>query len=227
MKRFILQLIPAILALTLSAQDNPSFVSLMSGPSFPVGKFHNKELPDGGFAKLGVNASLEGAWFFKPWAGIGANTSFNLHPVDVGSLGYEKVNADPFMNDITIRSDPYLSLSVYAGLYFNVPLVQRLSFTAKALGGIIYAQTPYQLNKADYFIIGKDWYEITSAGDIDGSFLAGAGLRYDLNGCIGFALNSDFTYNVMDFNFISALGTRTDKKVMSYVTVLAGLVVKI
>jgi hypothetical protein len=76
-------------------------------------------------------------------------------------------------------------------------------------------------------MIGKNWYEVTSAGDYEGSFLAGAGLRYDLNDCIGIVLNSDFTYNVMDFNFLLSDGSiRTDEKVVAFVNLAAGIVIK-
>ena len=228
MKRYLCLIVLYTLTLALSAQKTPSFISLQAGPSFPVGKFHAKELPDGSFAQPGFSASLEGAWFFTSWLGAGASAGMHLHPVDVSTLGYEKVLENPFLNDLYIRSDPYRTYSLYGGLFFQFPIVKNLSFTAKALGGIIYSQTPYQLYKADYFVIGEDWYEITSAGDFEGSFLAGAGLRYDMNDCIGFSLNTSFTYNVMDFDFALSNGSvRTDKKVVAFVDVLLGIVVKL
>lgn len=228
MKKLIASLLFLMLAMSMSAQQKPSFVSLQVGPSFPIANFQGKELPDGGFALTGLTTSIEGAWFFKPWLGAGAAAGMNLHPVDVGDLGYEKMQDDPFITDLTIRSDPYLSFSLHAGVFFQFPLVQRLSVTAKAMGGIIYAQTPYQLYKVEYEMIGEVWDEITSAGDFDGSFLAGAGLRYDLNDCIGFCLQSDFTYTLMEFDFkLSDGSTRTDEKVMSFVNLKGGIVIKI
>jgi hypothetical protein len=228
MKKLIATLLFLMLAISMTAQQKPSFVSLQAGPSFPVAKFHGKELPDGSFALTGLSASVEGAWFFKSWLGVGASAGMNLHPVDVGYLGYEKIQDDPFIKDLTIRSDPYLSFSLYSGLFFQFPLVERLSVTAKMMGGIIYAQTPYQLYKVEYEMIGDVWNEITSAGDFEGSFLAGAGLRYDLNDCIGFSLQTDYTYNVMEFNFKLSNGTtRTDEMVMSFVNLKAGIVIKI
>jgi hypothetical protein len=227
MKRSLISVLFILLTFSIIAQQKPSFISLQAGSSFPAGKFHAVELPDGGFAKTGACISLEGAWFFKPWLGAGASAAIQFHPVDVSTLGYEKVISDPFLDDLYIRSDPYRSYALYAGLFFQFPLVQRLSVTAKALGGAIFAQTPYQLYKAEYYIIGEDWYEITSAGDFEGSFLAGAGLRYDLNNCIGFSLQSDFSYNLMDFNFNLSNGSvRTDERVMAFVNLKGGVVIK-
>jgi len=228
MKKNLISIVFLFLTIILPAQQNPSFVSLQVGTSLPVAKFHGKEFPGGGFALTGLCTSIEGAWFFRSWMGVGASAGMNVHPVDVGDLGYETVQENPFITDLIIRSDPYLSLSLYTGLFFQFPLVQKLSFTAKALGGIIYTRTPYQLYKAEYYLIGENWYEITSAGDYEGSFLAGAGLRYDLNDCIGFSLQSDFTYNVMDFNFAQSDGSvRTDEKVVAFVNLSAGLVIKL
>jgi len=228
MNRILLIFFLISISFVLTAQQKTSYIGLLAGPSFPVGKFHGKELPDGGFAQSGFSASLEGAWFFKSWLGAGASAGMHLHPVDVGDLGYEKLLADPFLNDVYIRSDPYRSYTLYSGLFFHFPLVKKLFITAKAMGGIIYAQTPYQLYKADYELIGEKWFEITSAGDFEGSFLAGAGLQYELNDCIGLALNSEFTYNVMDFDFALPDGSiRTDKKVLAFVNLCAGIFIKI
>jgi hypothetical protein len=228
MKKILVCILFVGLALVSAAQDKPTFVSLNAGIPIPVGDFHSKELPDGGFALAGFSSSLEGAWFFKPWLGIGGNAGFNLSPVDVETLGYEKALDDPFIDEAFVRSDPYFISSFYAGLFFNVPLVQKLSFTGKATGGLIYAATPYQLYKADYYLIGMKWFEVTSAEDFEASFLVGAGLRYDLNNCLGFALNSDFTYNNCEFDFVTANNEiRTDQKVISFINVSLGLVIKL
>ena len=227
MKRTLASILFIFMAIAMTAQQKASFISLQAGASIPVGKFHATELPDGGFARTGFSGSLEGAWFFKSWLGAGAAAGLQLHPVDVVKLAEEKLSGNAFMTGLSIRSEPWMSVSLYAGLYFQFPLVQKLKVTAKALGGMIYAQTPYQLYKAEYFMIGKNWYEVTSAGDYEGSFLAGAGLRYDLNDCIGIVLNSDFTYNVMDFNFLLSDGSiRTDEKVVAFVNLAAGIVIK-
>jgi hypothetical protein len=228
MKKFFITALFISITLALSAQQKPSFIGIQTGPSFPVGKYHLKTLPEGSFAQTGFSASLEGAWFFLPWMGTGGLAGMHYHPVDVGTLGYEKVKNDPFMNDVYIRSDPYRSYTLYTGLFFQFPLIQRLSFTAKALGGMIYTQSPYQLYKATYEEIGEHWFEITSAGDYAGSFLVGAGFRYELKNCIGFSLNSEFTYNNMKFDFVTSDGSiRTDKKVVAFVNLVAGVFIKI
>jgi hypothetical protein len=228
MKKLFTLILFVFLAIVMTAQEKPSFVGLQAGASFPVGKFHSKVLPDGGFAQTGFAASLEGAWFFKSWIGIGASAGLDLHPVDISSLRSEKLSDDPYMVDLSIRSDPYRSFSLYTGLFFEFPLVKKLSVTAKALGGAIYAETPYQLYKPDYYMLGEKWFEVTAAGDYAASFLAGGGLKYDLNSCLALVLNAEFTYNSMEFQYYRPDGSiRTDKKVFAFVNTVAGIVIKI
>lgn len=226
MKHILLIFFFAGIATLGNSQDKPSFVGIQAGPSIPIGKYSAIELPDGSFTTTGFNTSLEGAWFFLPWMGVGGQAGMSFHPVDVRSLGYEKVIEDPFLDDVTIRSDPYRNYTFYAGVYFEWPLVQRLSLTSKALGGMLLSYTPYQLYKANYYLIGVKWYEITSAGDFEYSFLAGTGLKYSLKNCIGFTLNGEFTYNQADFDFTTSDGSiRTDVRVISYLNVVLGVVV--
>jgi hypothetical protein len=228
MKSNIFILLIILISIRVIGQDKPSFIGLQAGLSIPVGGFHSKELPDGGFAELGFSASVSGAWFFKKWIGVGGEAAYQIHPVDAATLGIEKLQSDPFLNEVTVRSESHMSGGLYAGLFFQIPLANRLSLTAKALGGMIYGRTPYQLYKANYYLIGERWFEVTSAGDYEGSFLAGAGLRYDLKNCIGFVLNSAFSYHMMDFTFITGSETtRTDNKVLSFINLNAGIVIKL
>jgi hypothetical protein len=129
---------------------------------------------------------------------------------------------------LVIRSEPYTSLGMYTGLFFRMPVIDKISVTFKALGGMLYARTPYQLNKAEYFQIGKNWYEKTPAGDYEFSWLGGAGLRYDLNDCLGFSINSEFSYNQCEFDFIIPGGSiRTDQIVISFVNISGGVVFRL
>jgi hypothetical protein len=226
MKRIAIALFLLAIVRTAHSQERASFIGLQAGPSIPLGKYHEKELPDGSFTTTGFSTTLEGAWFFLPWLGVGGQAGVSGHPVDVRTLGYEKVQSDPFLDDVYIRSDPYMNYTLYAGAYFEVPLVKRLSFTGKALGGMLLSKTPYQLYKAEYYLIGERWFEITSSGDYEASFLAGAGLKYLLKNCIGFTLNGEFTYNQADFDFETSDGTiRTDVKVISYLNVNVGFII--
>jgi hypothetical protein len=179
----------------------------------------------GGVALPGFTFSGEGAWFFSQHWGIGGYAGYHAHPVDVRVLGYEKVQADISLEDLTIRSDPYRVYNLMAGIFTSWPVMNNLRITGKAAGGVTYAATPYQLYKAEYFFIGRFWYDITSAGDFEASFVAGTGLEYSINGCLGLKLQGDITYNAMEFDFRTSDGSvRTDHHKVVFMNVSAGLV---
>jgi hypothetical protein len=228
MQRIIALIILVFISVESIGQEHPSFVGISAGASFPVGKFSRNDLDDGCFALPGLAVSAEGAWFFKPWIGAGGYAGIDLFPVDVVALAEEKTKSDPYINSTVVRSDPFFTTSLYGGFFFRVPLKGALSFTGKALGGVFYAQTPYQLYKISYYLIGRTYTEKTSAYDFSPSFLAGAGFRYDFNDYLGLEINSDFTYNKCGFEFYKPDGTiSTDQKLISSVTITAGLVIKL
>jgi hypothetical protein len=224
MKKLLIIILALLFAVPSFSQQRKAFVSIQSGASIPLGAFGGKELPEGGFALTGVNISMEGAWYMWKWLGAGVNASVNLHPVDAGALGKAKLASNPFYTQLIIRSDPYKSFSLNAGLFFRFPLARNLSLTSKALGGLLYAETPYQLYKAEYYLVGKNWFEITPAGDYEATFLAGAGLTYNINEFIAFLVQADYTYNKADFSFIQSGGTvRTEYKAFSYLNLTGGI----
>lgn len=213
----------SLISLKMSiGQETPSFVGLNAGISIPYGKFRSTNLEDGSFALTGLNVNAEGAWFFKPKIGVGASAGFNLNPVDVSALGWEKVIADPFLQDLTIRSDPYLTVTAMAGVYTHLPIYKKFHFSGKVLGGLLYGKTPYQLYKPEYFATGPDYYEITSAKDWKFSWQAGAGIVYDLSPCISLILEGVIMYDQLYFNFNTANGVRTDIHTISLINTTLG-----
>ncbi|MCD4731253.1 MAG: hypothetical protein K8R74_11660 [Bacteroidales bacterium] len=208
---------------SLQAQDKPSFVGIRSGVSIPFGKYHATTLDGGSFTLAGFNVSAEGAWFFKPKFGVGASVGLNFHPVDVYRLGWEKVQADPFLQDVFIRSDPYQIITAMAGFYTQLPIKGKFWFTGKLLGGLLYGKTPYQLYKPEYFLTGPEYYEITSSKDYKFSWQAGIGFRYDISPCFGLVFDTDIFYDKLVFGFNTANGVRYDEHIISFINTTLGV----
>ena len=224
MKKALALFFFAAMVISGHGQERSGFIGIQAGPSIPVGSYNAVELPDGGFASVGFSSSIEGAWYFLPWLGVGGQLGVHVQTVNAAALETAKEQSDPFIIEAYITSDPYRNYTLYAGAYFQVPIMQRLSFTAKMLGGAMYSQSPYQYYTIDYFMIGLKTFEVTSSGDYEWSFLSGAGLTYQLNNRLGFTLNGEFTYNQDEFDFKLPDGsTRTDDRVISFVNVLAGV----
>lgn len=206
-------------------QDKISYVGLRGGLSIPVGQYKAKNLQDGCFTQPGFTVGVEGAWYFKHYLGVGGQFGLNLHPVDVGSLGYEKVINDPFLTDLTIRSEPYQIITAAVGLFSRWNFWKRLSLHGKLLGGMMWAKTPYQLYKPEYFLVGPEYFEITSSKDRNFAGIIGAGIQVDISPCIALRADGDFQLSKMVFGFNIASGPRYEYRTISYITTTLALII--
>lgn len=205
------------------SQEKPNFFGVRAGVSIPYGKYKSYDLEERSFAITGLNISSEGAWFFHPNIGVGASVGFNLHPINVSSLGWEVLQADPSMEDLTIRSEPYQIITAMGGIYTQIPIKEKFSFTGKLLGGLLYGKTPYQLYKADFFTAGMVYYELTSAQDWKFSWQAGAGFLYEISPCYGLVVDAEIMYDKLSFDFYTSDGTRTDVRTISFINTTFGV----
>lgn len=228
MKKIVLPLLLIFIGYVPHAQKASSYVSLNTGVSLPLGKFSSKTLDGGSFALAGWNSNVEGAWFFYKDLGAGLQLGYSAHPVDVRSLGYEKVQNDPFLMDLYIRSDPYRQISLAGFFLYSFSITDKLSLTPKAGGGFLYGSSPYQLYKPEYFMVSSKWYEITSTNDMGGYFMAGATFRYPLSGCLDVVLSGEYGYGVLKYRFLTGSGDiREDVHHAMTLNILAGIGIKL
>ncbi|PKP53500.1 MAG: hypothetical protein CVT92_04185 [Bacteroidetes bacterium HGW-Bacteroidetes-1] len=216
-----------ILTLAAGAQSSSVQIHLRSGVSIPLLEFTSNDLKDGCFTQTGISTSLAiSSQIYKQW-GIVLQSGFQLHPVSVGILGYEKVKNDPFLLDITIRSEPYQIIHFAGGpsyTFFPVPKL-RLSFIA--LAGMFLSKTPYQLHKPTYFLTGPPYYEITSSRDRSFAYGTGFNLGYNITSCYEIGVEGDLLRSKAGFSFISANGLRTDFKQITMLNLSVVLVLKV
>jgi len=230
MKNFVTRFIFVLLAISgfsqIKAQQWPSYFALRAGVSVPFGKFSSYNLQESSFAMTGITFSADGAWFFLPYLGVGGEFGYNQQPIDVSTLGYEKVQADPALEDVTIRSEGFQTLTTAAGLYADWNFWKSFSLTGKVLGGWIWGKTPYQLYKPEYFMVGQiDWYEITSAKDNGFIVVPGIGLQYKISPCIGVKAESELYYHNMQFGYSRFGEVYYIDRTVSFVNITLGLVV--
>jgi opacity protein-like surface antigen len=147
--------------------------------------------------------------------------------VDVAVLGWEKVQNDPFLEDVTIRSESYRSMTLAVGAYGKWEVTNNFSLNGKLLGGVMWMQSPYQLYKPTYFLVEPKWYEITSARDRNAAFIAGAGVQYDVSNCIGLKVDADYNYSKMVFSFNTAQGLRNEYRDIHFVNLSFGVVINL
>ncbi len=209
----------------VKAQSNNSYVSLRGGISIPVGDYGSTNLRDGCFTLPGFTTGIEGAWYLKQHFGIGAQFGFTLNPVNVSSLGYEKVKNDEFLLDLTIRSDPYQIITAAVGGLLRWDFGKRISLHGKLLGGIMWTRTPYQLYKPKYYLVEPKYFEITSARDKNLMGVTGVGIQFSISPCISFSIDEEYQFSTMVFGYNSATGIRYDHRNIATVSTLFGLVI--
>jgi opacity protein-like surface antigen len=193
---------------SFAQQKGPSFIGINGGISLPLGNWGksativsiNGTVNDpNGYANKGGIGMLDGAWFFSKHFGVGGLLSYgtyNLKNVNALSQGYQ----ESFDVDTT-RTTPtnYKVLNLLPGLYFNYPVLKKLSVTARALVGITYATTPQisvSIEDGGVFdppIVQESDSKTAFAFDV------GAGLSYAIKKCLAVNLKADYFYTEPDF----------------------------
>ena len=123
---------------------NPSFLGLNVGYSFSGSKFAT---PHGEVSmKMGINAGIEGAFFFNPFVGVGGRLSFADMPL--------KMNRKILPHDIEMNN-------TCAGVYFSYPFSSVVHVSAKVLGGFNHYS---RFTIADDYMIGGNNSGVFSVG---------------------------------------------------------------
>ncbi len=209
------------------AQEKESFAGISAGFAIPYGNFSAAVLPGGSFAITGLAVNAEGAWFLTPKFGIGASVGFHMNPIWTEAQEWVRIQSDPFLYYLSIRSEPFTTVTAMAGGYTKLPIWRNFSFTGKLLGGLLYGRTPYQLHKSKYIFLGPSYYEITPAKDWKFSWQAGAGIQYDISPCVGLLLEGVIMYDKLSFDFRTADGIRTDIHTIALINTSLGVRIKI
>ena len=222
MRNRLLFLLMVFLSLQSFAQRTNSFISLRSGISIPLKPYNSHDLEKGSFTQPGINLSADGAWFFTKHYGIGGQVGLNLHPINVSALARAKVDADPFLSDLTIRSDPFRVINATLGIYTHWNIGKNFSANAKLLGGILWANTAYQLYKPTYFMTGPGYYEITTARDHKFVLEPGIGIEYKISSCFALKADAELLGRTMRFGFNTWEGVRYERKPIRFLNAVIG-----
>jgi len=225
MKKVIFLLLVLLYSSNGISQERNAFISFRGGYSYPVGKFAGYDLENGSFADIGINASIEGGWYFSPYLGIGGEVGINLHPLNLQELAIAKIAADPFLSDLKIRSEEFLTIINATGFYGKSSFRKKFQINGKLLAGIMLAKTPYQIYKPEYFIVGPEYYEITPSTDYNFLFMGGAGLHYSALSYLHLKIEGEYCYSKMTFRFNTANGMVNDQKKIGFINLTFGLVV--
>jgi hypothetical protein len=215
--------IPIILALHGFGQSERFAFGIRSGLSLPVGAYAAKQLADGSFTLPGFAAVGEASLLVYQDFGLVLQGGVQFHPLDVGALGWAKVLDDPFLQDVYIRSEPYRIIHAVGGIDYRHKLGKGFILGTKALGGIFFSQTPFQVYRPTYFITGPDFFLITSASDRSFAYGAGLDISYQINDCLQLNLGTDYLRSRAAFGFISAGSQRVEWRNIVFLNMLFGI----
>lgn len=224
MNRFILIFIFVWVTLITNAQAPPSFAGLSTGVSIPLGRFHEKSLDGGSFAQTGWKSQAEGAWYSRIGLGAGLQAGYGAYSVDVEALAEEKMKGNAFIDSMSVRSDPVRVITLAGLAEYSFSLSPGLSLRAKAGGGIVYSWSPYQLYKPHYYMIGPEWYEITSDYDLGPWITAGADLRFSVCECLELRAGISYNHGFLTYQFLTGTGDiRTEEHQVISIDCLGGI----
>ncbi|MCB9014341.1 MAG: hypothetical protein H6541_01005 [Lentimicrobiaceae bacterium] len=211
----------------LFAQTSQLQFLLQSGVSVPLSDFAGTNLETGSFALPGFSGAAEVKYVRNNHWGILIQGGLSLNPIDVGYLGYQKVQADPFLDDVYIRSDPFKIIHLVAGPSYLKRIGKPFLLEGQLMAGVFFASTPYQLYKAEYALIGPVNFEITASRD--NCFAYGAGLRliYEFNTQYQFGVATQYMQSRAEFGFLTDQGIRTDVRNISQWTSSFTLILKL
>ena len=151
----ILLIITLFVSTGLFAQEFQSnskfYLNVKTGVSIPLGDFSKGILNTGGFADPGFYVGFDGVWMAYDRLGFIVSGDLSMNPVRVSELGYERMQVDPFLEDLWVRSDPYKLMSTYGGLTYSSELFDKISINTSISLGLMYGETPYQILYSSYF----------------------------------------------------------------------------
>jgi hypothetical protein len=211
------------------AQKGSSFIQVDGGVSLPLGSFgkvtnasaleslNGTKTDNSGYANPGGFFSVDGAWFFSKYFGIGGMFkygTYDLKGVDSLSQGYEEsFDVDTTRTSVT----NYKMWTIMPGLYFNLPLAKKLSLTARALVGIAHAKTPaIAVGIEDGGIEDPPVVQYSVSKTAFASDL-GVGIKYSIIKCVAISLRADYFYTKPDFTIAnSARNNNAGREIYSY-----------
>lgn len=203
------------LSVSVYSQKLNSFLTLQAGMSVPLFDFASTNLDKGSFALSGFSGSGEFEVKLSNHLGAFLQSGVQLNPIDVGTLGYEKIQADPFLQDVYIRSDPFKYIHLLAGPEYYYQLTNSLILSGQIGAGVMASFTPYQLYKPEYFMTGPPFFEITTARDVSFAYGAGLHLTYKIKSCYSIGVYTQFIGSQAAYEFWTGSRTRIDKRYIS------------
>lgn len=169
----------------IQGNDNPSFLALKVGPTFPVDNFIDDR------KDIGFEMGLEGAYFFSKKFGLGAEFGFTSFPIQSVKLDVED-HEELKTVDVNYESLGFLNLSV--GPYFSHSFSENWEVSLKATAGVSNPASGKIIIEGDIIDTPNNELEILSYTPTT-SFRRnyGAAITYKFNPELGLTFFSEYS----------------------------------
>lgn len=198
-RAYISAVILALMSIQALAQQN--FASISFGITMPQGDYAaSGNLAENGYARNGGAIKFDAGYFPVSYLGIGGSFSFGSNYGMRDSLisdmiKYIEENATNIIDipddaEILYGSGFWNYINLFIGPHFSIRPAQRLYFDFRGLAGISFIRPPDQELRINFD--NTNIYTTTSHNSASFGFLAGAGLRYELNSNLALKLAADY-----------------------------------
>jgi hypothetical protein len=203
-------------------------LSLETGPSFPVGNFHNKTFysTSAGFARTGIGAELAATYRFCPSFGLVLSAGFQDNPT-TATAPYLSESPGPFNQEkIAIQHQSWKIGRLLTGVVYEHELSKnkRLALQIRAMAGVVKTEVP---GLKSLFVDEQTGIETVDGGTKYSqlspgfAYQADAGVKYVITKRISVLVNTGYTgsrftgrytYNLLNpdgSSFASGEGSKT------------------
>ncbi len=211
-------------------QYNPSFVGVRIGPGIPFSSFTKGiSTINNGFASIGGNVVVEGAYFYSKNVGFGGLISTSVFPVDEDDYGQQFVKNNCKYSEVIVDAEYYYTAAVMGGWYFDGKITNTIiSLTAKLMAGFYWARNPAVNFKHVYSDVASVVLHQKSSSQSNFAFYYGVGAKFDIWENIGLSFNVDYISSHFDFYYYTLEdGEGNTSKQISYISTTIGAYLKL
>lgn len=177
-----------ILAICITiTSHSQSFINVKIGPSIPLGKFIDDDLPEfDGYASTGFTVQAEGAYLPNKLLGIGLHYDYGFNPF---------TNDKYFDSEINSYEKGRYVIQNMMGLFVcQLYSNAELAIQGRLLPGISFITTPEVVMNLHYGNFRKNFYIFTEQKAIQLAIKIGVSFRYQISKRYFFSLSTDYYY---------------------------------
>lgn len=184
-----------------SSSYSKNILSVSTGAAVPVGEFAKTDAysQTAGFAKTGLNLSVEYQYKFSKGIGACSKLTWQQHTLDQTDILIALKNSNPD-ETYTLDFQKWRLFGAFAGLYAALPVGSgRVIFKPRLMIGALHASSPGSQITGVYNL-RKDWSNTASVSTTAVSYIVGWGVSVKASEIINLLINIDYISAKLKFD---------------------------